>query len=88
MSGALKPVIERIAAGAGELGFEPIRGREQSTHLIGLRVGRGRAAELGGAFRASSVQVGIRGASIHVAPHMHTTDDDVSRLLACLATSR
>ena len=76
---------DTIAAGATEAGWTTAPSDQRSPHLIGIRKPDGLPQGIADLLRKNRLFVSIRGDSIRIAPHLHTTDDDVERLLATLA---
>ena len=74
-----------IAAGATEAGWTTAASDQRSPHLIGIRHPDGLPTDIAVLLRKNRISVSIRGDSIRIAPHLHTTDDDVDKLLATLA---
>ncbi len=87
--------VERVAASLGsvtstisdrvsELGWHTASADQRSPHLIGIRHPKGLPAGLPDALSEAGVSVSVRGDSVRIAPHLHTTQDEVDRLLAVL----
>jgi len=78
---ALATVTDEIGRRATELGLNvPPHG----PHMLGVEVPPELAAVLGPRLQAQGVVVSIRGSSLRIAPHLHTTADDVDRLIDAL----
>ena len=75
---------EQIAAGAAPLGITTVPTHLRVPHILGLRFSGGVPEGLAERLRAADIHVSVRGDAIRVAPHMHTTDADVERLLGAL----
>ncbi len=84
VSKTLEEVTKVIAEGAEDLGWNTVARDQRSPHLIGIRQRDGLPAGLGAAFAEAAISVSIRGDSVRIAPHLHTTPDDVDRFLAVL----
>lgn len=80
----LREVTGRVADGAAQLGWEAAPENQRSPHLIGVRRMGGLPVGLAEALIAANVSVSIRGDSVRIAPHLHTTREDVDRLLTVL----
>lgn len=85
VAASARRLTDRIAEGAGEIGFEVAAPSARSDHLIGLRRPGLVPATLAAALAAQRVYVSVRGDSVRVSAHVFNTDDDVDRLLAALA---
>ena len=81
---ALGEVTSAIADGAAERGWQAAPASERAPHLIGIRRPGGLPVDLSGALAEARVSVSVRGDSVRIAPHLHTTAQDVDRLLAAL----
>lgn len=75
---------DRIAAELSSRGWSCAPIDQRSGHLLGVRRQGGLPPDLGDRLREEGVHVSIRGDSIRIAPHLHTTDSDVERLLGVL----
>jgi selenocysteine lyase/cysteine desulfurase len=84
----LSTLTHALAAIGASCGFQPTPKSVRSPHFLGLRVGSERAKTITAALRTDGIYVAARGASIRVAPHMHTTAEDVSRFAGALAKVR
>jgi selenocysteine lyase/cysteine desulfurase len=84
-----RPLIDRIAAGAEDLGFAAPPPDRRSPHLIGLSLAAtGLApADLAAHLADDRIHVSVRGTSVRVSAHRFNTDEDVDRLLASLASA-
>lgn len=85
-----RALTDRLCAGAVELGFTAPPAEHRSPHLVGVGLGTtGLAPDALAAHLADDrVHVSVRGRSVRVSCHRFTTDDDVDRFLASLATAR
>ena len=84
VASSLAGVTETIAQGASELGWVAAHASERSPHLIGIRHPDGLPDGLTEGFGRANVSVSVRGDSVRIAPHLHTTNADVERLLEVL----
>jgi selenocysteine lyase/cysteine desulfurase len=74
-----------IARRAAGLGLDPVPDEQRGPHLLGVRLPeRARSAVLA-ALAEHNCFVALRGSSLRIAPHLHTTDEDVERLFEGLA---
>jgi selenocysteine lyase/cysteine desulfurase len=85
IAATLENVTSRIAAEAAEYGWMAAPWDQRSPHLIGIRRPDGLPENLGERFSDAGVSVSIRGDSIRIAPHLHTTESDVDRLIEVIA---
>lgn len=78
--------LETIAA---RYGLDAIAAARRSPHILGLTRPGGLPADLVARLREQRVHVGLRGATLRVAPHLHVTDEDLQHfdyaLGRCLA---
>lgn len=81
----LRARTDAIAEGASTVGYESGSPSVRAGHMIGLRRRDGLPADIGDRLARENVYVSIRGDSIRVSPHLHTSDEDVERLLAVLS---
>jgi selenocysteine lyase/cysteine desulfurase len=78
----LDAVIADIADRTAALGVTAPQVR--APHMIGLELPQDSGRHVGEALRANGVYAAIRGSSLRLAPHLHTTEDDVDRLIDAL----
>ncbi len=77
-------VTATIAAGAQEQGWLAASEGQRSPHLIGIRHPDGLPQALVERLADAHVSVSLRGDSVRIAPHLHTSPDDIDRLLSAL----
>jgi selenocysteine lyase/cysteine desulfurase len=82
---SLDAVIADIAARTEPLGVTAPQVR--ASHMIGLGLPEGSGRRVGEALRAAGVFAAVRGSSLRVSPHLHTTAEDVDRLVDALRTA-
>jgi selenocysteine lyase/cysteine desulfurase len=81
---SLQGVTDQIADKAGALGLTvPSRDR-RGPHMLGIEVPRAVANGIARQLNDDGVVASVRGNSLRIAPHLHTTQDDVERLLSAL----
>lgn len=80
----LRSVTHRIEHEAASAGWVTAPESQRSAHLIGIRRPEGLPGGMADRFANAHVSVSVRGDSIRVAPHLHTTDLDVDRLVSVL----
>jgi selenocysteine lyase/cysteine desulfurase len=74
-----------IARRAAGLGLDPVPDEHRGPHMLGLRLPESARDGVLSALKARNCFAALRGSSLRVAPHLHTTDEDVERLLEGLA---
>lgn len=82
----LRELTGQLARAAENLGCAVLPDNERVNHMIGLRIPDGISTELTEQLHDERVIVSIRGDSIRVAPHVHTTRSDITRLIEVLRT--
>ncbi len=82
---AVRKHTDAIAVGAAELGYTSAPPSLRGPHMIGLRRAGGVPADLAARLADQRVYVSLRGDSIRVSPHLHTTPKDIARLLTALS---
>ena len=81
---SLRVVTSTIRERAQALGFTTPPNLERGPHMLGLDVPQEQAIALADRLAAQGVVASVRGTSMRIAPHLHTTQSDVDRLLAAL----
>src|SRR3954468_10338211 len=76
-----------IARRAGDLGLELVPADQRGPHVIGVRLPEAVQRQVAMALEARNCFVARRAAWLRIAPHLHTTDEDVERLTAGLAAA-
>jgi selenocysteine lyase/cysteine desulfurase len=85
IAATLAETTDVLAARAAELGLRPSPADRRGPHILGLDLpGEARARVLP-ALAAANCFVAMRGGSLRIAPHLHTTPEDVERLMSALA---
>lgn len=82
---SLAAVTEEIAARAGALGFTVAARDRRAPHMLGIEVPRDLAQALARRLGEDGVVASVRGNSVRIAPHLHTTHTDVDRLIESLS---
>ncbi len=85
VAATLSDVTSRIATEAAQCGWITAPDDERSPHLIGIRHPDGLPDALAERFSDAHVSVSIRGDSIRIAPHLHTSENDLDRLFEVLS---
>jgi len=70
----------------GALGLATPSPDQRGPHMLGIELPREAARAIARQLIDSSVVASVRGRSLRIAPHLHTTQDDVDRLLNVLTT--
>jgi selenocysteine lyase/cysteine desulfurase len=81
---ALGEVTALIATGAADLGLDPLPSEQRGRHLLGLTLPAATREPVVAALAESRCYAAIRGGSLRISPHLHTTAADVDRLLVAL----
>ncbi len=84
---SLRAVTDQIARRAADLGFAVPASDQRGPHMLGIQLPRDVTSRLTRRLADDGVIASIRGTSLRIAPHLHTTQTDVDRLLTALATS-
>ena len=74
-----------IARRAAGLGLDPVPDERRGPHLLGVRLPEQARDRALSALEEANCYVAVRGSSLRIAPHLHTTDEDVERLFEGLA---
>jgi selenocysteine lyase/cysteine desulfurase len=74
-----------IARQATRLGFSCESDDQRGPHMLGLRLPDHARAHASEGLASVNCFAAIRGNSLRISPHLHTTDDDVRRLIDGLA---
>jgi selenocysteine lyase/cysteine desulfurase len=84
---SLREVTDQIAQRAADLGFAVPATDQRGPHMLGIALPPDATRRLARRLADEGVVASIRGTSLRIAPHLHTTQSDVDRLLGALATS-
>jgi selenocysteine lyase/cysteine desulfurase len=74
-----------IARRAADLGLKPLPDAERGPHILGVRLPEAVQARVLPALSEANCFAALRGASLRISPHLHTTNNDVQRLCSALA---
>jgi selenocysteine lyase/cysteine desulfurase len=69
-----------IAARATELGLNAPPDDQRGPHMLGVRLPEPAYTQAPSALASVNCFAGMRGESLRISPHLHTTDDDIGRL--------
>ena len=84
IAASLRGITDAIAVGADEAGWMSGPPDQRAGHMIGLRHPNGLPPGMAAELARARVMVSVRGDSVRVSPYLHTTDDDVDRLVSVL----
>jgi selenocysteine lyase/cysteine desulfurase len=76
-----------IAVRAADLGLDPTPDDGRGPHLLGVRLPEPARAGVLAALADARCYAAVRGASLRISPHLHTSDEDVERLCGALAVA-
>lgn len=74
-----------IARRAAGLGLDPVPDEQRGPHLLGVQLPEHARDRVLSALAEANCFAALRGSSLRIAPHLHTTDEDVERLYEGLA---
>lgn len=85
IAATLNTTTARIAEAARAAGLSVSEPR--GPHMLGVGVSDRARPRLLAELERTNVHVGVRGASVRISPHLHTTEDDIDRLVTALGTA-
>jgi selenocysteine lyase/cysteine desulfurase len=85
IAATLAETTDVLAARAAELGLRPSPADRRGPHILGLDLPDEARARVLPALAEANCFVAIRGGTLRIAPHLHTTPEDVDRLMSALA---
>jgi selenocysteine lyase/cysteine desulfurase len=74
-----------IARRTAALALDPLPDEQRGPHMLGVRLPEAVRARVLPTLADASCFAAVRGPSLRISPHLHTTDDDVDRLIGSLA---
>ena len=77
----LRELTSQIEVGAKKLGLKPLSEKLRVGHLIGIELGYERCLTVAAKLAQENIFVSARGDSLRVSPHLHCTEEDISRFL-------
>ena len=77
---SLRAVTDRIAEHATGLGYSIAHRDRRGPHMLGVGLPRDAATAIAQGLGERRVIASVRGGSLRIAPHLHTTPADVARL--------
>jgi selenocysteine lyase/cysteine desulfurase len=84
---SLRAASAQIAQRVLALGLEVARPDQRGPHMLGIELPREAASAIARQLMDSGVVASVRGSSVRIAPHLHTTQDDIDRLLSVLTAA-
>lgn len=81
---SIRAVTDQIAERVRALGFATAAADQRGPHMLGIELPREVARATARHLTDSGVVASVRGSSLRIAPHLHTSQDDVDRLLKVL----
>jgi selenocysteine lyase/cysteine desulfurase len=87
IAATLRTLTEPIAARAEELGLTAPPAEARGPHMLGLEFPPGTARQVAAALAEAKVIASVRGSSLRIAPHLHTSPEDVDRLVDAVASA-
>ena len=85
IAASLQETTATLAARASELGLRPPPADRRAPHILGLGLPAEARERALPALAAANCFAAMRGGSLRIAPHLHTTPEDVDRLIGALA---
>lgn len=87
IAASLARVTGRIAEGAARYALLAPPADQRAPHLLGLRIPAVLRESIEPALSRANCFAAVRGDSLRIAPHLHVTDRDITRLLDALASA-
>lgn len=87
VASALAVHTVRIEREAAARGISPLLEGERGPHMLGIQVPETSSKGFAAALAARGVYVGVRAGLLRIAPHLHTSEADIERLLEALAAA-
>jgi selenocysteine lyase/cysteine desulfurase len=87
VAAGLRAVTDQIARRAEALGLATAGPDQRGPHMLGIELPREAARASAGLLKGRGVIASVRGASLRIAPHLHTTQGDIDRLLDALTAA-
>lgn len=84
VAASLRAVTDRIAQQAVDLDLAIPGPHERGPHMLGIGLPRDAASAAARRLADSGVIASVRGSSLRIAPHLHTTEADIERLATVL----
>ena len=87
VAASLRAATDEIAQGVEAVGVATSSRDQRGPHMLGIELPREAAGPVADCLLASGVIASVRGNSLRIAPHLHTTRDDIDRLVGVLAAA-
>ena len=87
VASGLRAVTDQIAERIEALGLTTASADRRGPHMLGIELPRQAAREIGQRLSDAGVVASTRGSSLRIAPHLHTTQADIDRLLGALTSA-
>ena len=87
VSASLRATTDRIAQEVRALGLASASSAERGPHMLGIELPREVASAIARKLTDRGVVASVRGSSLRIAPHLHTTGDDLDRLANVLTAA-
>ena len=84
IAATLTEVTATLAERTSALGLGPVGADRRGPHMLGITLPDALRARVPDALAAANCFAGVRGSSLRIAPHLHTTPEDIERLIAVL----
>jgi selenocysteine lyase/cysteine desulfurase len=85
VAGSLRSVTDQIAQRADALGLATPSADQRGPHMLGIELPRETARATARHLREQGVVASVRGSSLRISPHLHTSQADIDRLIDALA---
>lgn len=87
IAAALAGTTETIAQGAEQLGLASLPADQRGPHMLGVHLPEDIRGHVLPALTRANCFAAVRGGSLRIAPHLHSTDHDIEKLLAALRSA-
>lgn len=85
ITATLATITASIARQASSHGLNVTADHQRGPHMLGIGLPQNSRARVSAELADAGCYVAVRGSSLRISPHLHTTDQDVQRLLDTLA---
>ncbi|HEY2651349.1 MAG TPA: aminotransferase class V-fold PLP-dependent enzyme [Solirubrobacteraceae bacterium] len=87
VAAGLRVATDQIAEQAQALGLSTSASAQRAPHMLGIELPREAASAIARELSDAGVVASVRGSALRLAPHLHTTRDDLDRLANVLAAA-